>query len=97
MATQSWYEENRPLLGRWAPGLEAFAARHENPNEYLRRVGRYVLWCIQNGHDSAQRNDDRVAEYLSVVRKLVDGRPLSEGTKRRVRSCISSWHQWLAC
>lgn len=96
MTTPSWYEEHRLSLGDWAPRLEAFVAGYDNPTEGLRRVGRYVLWCIENDLDPAQRIEGRVTEYLNQVRLLIDGnRPFSEGTKRRVRHWISRWHDWL--
>lgn len=92
MARTSWWDEHRGQLGPWASPLEEFAAESDDETAYRRRVGRYVLWCLDNGHDPAQRDNRRVTEYLSVVRTLEGGRPFAPRTADAVRTCISNWH-----
>ena len=95
MTRTSWWDEHRGQLGAWAVPLEEFAAESDDETAYKRRVGRYVLWCLNNGHDPAQRDNGGVAEYLSVVRTLEGGRPFAPRTAEKVRTCISNWHGWL--
>ena len=95
MARQSWWDEHRGQLGTWASRLEASAANRSDRTAYLRRAGRYVLWCVENGHDPAQRDNDLVDEWLGVIRKHEDQGNLKESTKRAVRACIAHWHGWL--
>lgn len=91
----AWFDDNRVHLGLWASRIEQFAARYRDPNQYRRRVGRYVLWCVQHGHDPAEPDAQRVTSYLAVTRKLVEDRPMADRTQRAVRSCIDAWQDWL--
>lgn len=95
MARISWWDEHRDQLGAWASPLEEFAAESDDETAHKRRVGRYVLWCLDNNLDPAQRSGGRVTEYLSVVRTLEGGRPFAPRTADEVRTCISKWHSWL--
>ena len=75
--------------------MEASAATSDDRTAYLRRVGRYVLWCLDNGHDPAESNRDRVKTYLSAVRTLEGQRPFAPRTAEAVKGCIAHWHVWL--
>ena len=92
----AWFDDNRAHLGVWASQIEQFAARHGDPNQYRRRVGRYVLWCLQQGHDPAEPDTQRVTDYVAVTRKLIEDRPMADRTQNAVRSCIRAWQDWLA-
>ncbi len=96
MANTSWFEENRHLLGSWALRIEDFAEGHDKATEGKRRVGRYVLWCLDNNLNPTQPNDDQVTQYLNQARLLKDGtQPFPQPLKNRVRGWISKWHNWL--
>ena len=91
----SWWDEHRDQLGEWASPVEEFATESDDETAYKRRVGRYVLWCLDNSLDPALRDKSRVTEYLSGVRTLEGGRPFAPRTAVEVRACISRWHVWL--
>ncbi|WP_420621903.1 hypothetical protein [Candidatus Poriferisodalis sp.] len=95
MPRSSWWDEHRDQLGAWVSPLEEFAAESDDETAYLRRAGRYVLWCLDNSLDPALRDDERVAEYLSIARTIEGGRPFAPRTADEVRTCISNWHSWL--
>ncbi len=96
MASKSWFEENRHLLGSWAPQIEDFVEGHDKATEGKRRVGRYVLWCLDNNLDPIQRNDNQVDEYFGEVRLLRNGtKHFPPPTQNSVRRWISKWHEWL--
>lgn len=97
MSQESWWERNRwEFPGAWATQIEVFACGYDNPTERKRRVGRYVLWCLTNSHDPAERNPERVEAYLREVRTLRGRRQFASRTKDEVRACIRDWHTWLA-
>ena len=60
MARRSWWDEHREQVGEWASGLEIFAGRYVDKNAYLRRVGGYILWCHEHGHDPTEADYDRM-------------------------------------
>ena len=83
----SWFDRCRT----WVLRVEEFTA----DTDERRRVGRYVPWCHVHWHDPAERNPERVEEFLQEIRKL-DGGPLDEeSTKPKFRTCIGRWHDWL--
>lgn len=97
MSQESWWDRHRwEFEGQWAAQIEDFANRYDNPTERKRRVGRYVLWCLTNGHEPAERNPERVEAYLREVRTLRGRRQFASRTKEEVRACIRDWHTWLA-
>lgn len=95
MARRSWWDEHREQVGEWASGLEIFAGRYVDEHAYLRRVGGYILWCLEHGHDPTEADYDRVTEYLNTARRVSDGEPFNHDNKSDARSCINSWHAWL--
>lgn len=95
MARRSWWDEHREQVGELASSLEIFASRYVDKQAYLRRVGGYILWCHEHGHDSTQADYDLVTEYLAIARRVSDGEPFNFDNKKDARSCINSWHAWL--
>ena len=94
MSRQSWFEQNRSRLGPWAPQLETFASQYDNPITFQLKVGRYIMWCLDNGHDPAQPNVGSVTEYLQTARQL-NGGLYGPGSLENMRSSINRWHKWL--
>lgn len=92
MARPSWFDQHRTQLGDWASRIEAFAAPYDNPVAYKRKIGRYVLWCLENGRDPAERTEAHIRQYLAVT-ALLDGDPMAYGTKSTVQSAIRSWQR----
>ena len=96
MSRESWWERNRSEFGgEWATQIEHFADGYDNPTERRRRAGRYVLWCLTNGHDPTEGNPERVEAYLREIRTLRGRRRFASRTKDKVRACIRDWHTWL--
>ena len=89
-----FYLDAHPELAPWAERLREFAAQSDDEAAYLRRAGRYVLWCEQNGFDPTEGDRNRVSLYLDTVRTLRDGKPFAERTKKEARLCIEGWHDW---
>lgn len=88
----AWFDTHRDQLGVWAEQIERVATRYENPTQYKREIGRYVLWSLEIGINPRDLDERHLAAYLRQYRNLSGRRP-SNGTLGDVRSNIKTWYR----
>lgn len=88
----AWFDTHRDQLGIWAQQIGRIATRYQNPTQYERHIGRYILWCLESGVDPKDPDKRHIDAYLHQYRNL-NGRRSSGGTLDDVRCNIKTWHR----